>query len=749
MNNLDNLIEEIIRKKRECIFISPHLDDAALSAGGLLSNLSRKVRVEVVTVFTECGNNNSLSAKAFLKQCNYRSGKVLFEKRSKEDFDAFNSIHAKTEHLGFKDALWRQKTKVSFINKFLEKILPEFGLIYPTYRFHITKGSLSQQDEDTISSIAEKLKVIISKSKDPVIFCPIGVGNNVDHLVTKKSVEMISEPIYWMDQPYDYRGQKSTSNGNYYRYDFNKNQKIKLISFYKTQVPALFSKGKIPVLKEGFIIGKQIETTLPKTIGNFKLVREIIKDKKPRHFSYGLYFDGKRKAFAKQWVGKKKNKSYYLLKNEIDVYKEFQTILHDNPVFKKKFPNITIPRYISSIGSVNSLTLLIENIIGNQINNLNEDKQISIILNILDFLSEIGKKMNKKRQTIMIRGVFYWISLSPFITALAIIRHPKQIFNIIKALYIFLINIPNIIRFKRESLVHRDLAQWNILKNKEKIYLYDFQLTCITNPVIEYVVLCLKLWGNESLSRKLYKLLRKKYFADNKSLQVFRAYSALFTIYDLSLNDGGKYETATSYLNFVTTSNNFSKQAKYIKNRLIDFKYSRLYIEFIIDYLYSFFLSSEEKIFLKPYNPKLKKIAFDLVDKIHTFEPNLKINIIGSTAFEIDGQYDIDLIAESKTSNFDRYLPSLIKIFGKRYKRRRHFIEWLMNTDGCAVELCLMDPASHKFKKRMLIYNLIKDNKKLIEEYKKLKLSLNGCSLKTYEQERQKFFLKIVLNNNK
>ena len=299
MNNLELFIEEIIRKKRKCIFISPHLDDVALSAGGLISYLAKKVEIKVVTVFTECGNNNSLSAKAFLKQCNYLNGEELFENRRKEDIAAFNSIHVKTTHLGFKDALWRQKIKISFINKFFEKILPEFGLIYPTYRFHITKGSLSQQDEDTISSIAEKLKVIISESKDAVIFCPVGIGNNVDHLVTKKSVEMISEPIYWMDQPYEYRGQKSTSNGNYYSYEFNNNQKIKLISFYKTQVPAVFSKGKIPVLKEEFIIGKQIETTLPKASENFKLVREIIKDKKPRHFSYGLYFDGKRKAFAK------------------------------------------------------------------------------------------------------------------------------------------------------------------------------------------------------------------------------------------------------------------------------------------------------------------------------------------------------------------------------------------------------------------------------------------------------------------
>ncbi len=54
---------------------------------------------------------------------------------------------------------------------------------------------------------------------------------------------------------------------------------------------------------------------------------------------------------------------------------------------------------------------------------------------------------------------------------------------------------------------------------------------------------------------------------------------------------------------------------------------------------------------------------------------------------------------------------------------------------------------SVNIKKRMLIYSLIKDDKKLIEEYRKLKKRLNGSSLRKYEQERQKFFLAIILNN--
>jgi len=51
MNN--EIINNIIREKIPCFFISPHLDDAALSAGGLIAYLSQHTHVEVIDVFTE------------------------------------------------------------------------------------------------------------------------------------------------------------------------------------------------------------------------------------------------------------------------------------------------------------------------------------------------------------------------------------------------------------------------------------------------------------------------------------------------------------------------------------------------------------------------------------------------------------------------------------------------------------------------------------------------------------------------
>jgi GrpB-like predicted nucleotidyltransferase (UPF0157 family) len=174
----------------------------------------------------------------------------------------------------------------------------------------------------------------------------------------------------------------------------------------------------------------------------------------------------------------------------------------------------------------------------------------------------------------------------------------------------------------------------------------------------------------------------------------------------------------------------------------------QLYFEFFIDYLYSFTISNTETITLLPYNPHLKKIATKVINQIHTEKPDLKVELLGSTAFEIEGQYDIDMVAECEPSQLKTYLPALKKILGKPHKKRAYFVEWLLTIEDCSIEFCLMDPSSYKYQKRMLIYRTIKNSTKLIEEYRDLKLRLNGSSLRMYEQERQKFFLKIILDNS-
>ena len=126
---MNKLIKNIVKNKRNCYFVSPHLDDAALSAGGIISYLAKKTNVEVITVFTECREDkHSLSALSYIKQSGYKSdqAKQLYSLRRKEDLEAFNRLGVEVKHLGFVDALWRRKRNIKMIDKFLGTFLNDF-----------------------------------------------------------------------------------------------------------------------------------------------------------------------------------------------------------------------------------------------------------------------------------------------------------------------------------------------------------------------------------------------------------------------------------------------------------------------------------------------------------------------------------------------------------------------------------------------------------------------------------------------
>ena len=109
------LTKQIINEKAPCLFISPHLDDAVLSAGDfILFLIEQKIPVTVITVFTKISPKPyTLSAKSFIRQCGYNDAELLFADRRSEDKEIFKKIGIQTEHFDFVDATWRKKENIS------------------------------------------------------------------------------------------------------------------------------------------------------------------------------------------------------------------------------------------------------------------------------------------------------------------------------------------------------------------------------------------------------------------------------------------------------------------------------------------------------------------------------------------------------------------------------------------------------------------------------------------------------------
>ena len=168
------------------------------------------------------------------------------------------------------------------------------------------------------------------------------------------------------------------------------------------------------------------------------------------------------------------------------------------------------------------------------------------------------------------------------------------------------------------------------------------------------------------------------------------------------------------------------------------FKFSG-FLEKAKDYLYSFTYSSREKVKIKPYDPRTTKIAALLVQKIRWIYPTLPVYFIGSSRLQISGLRDIDLLAESTSENFKKYVPGLVRIFGTPSKRTGKFIEWKGNVQGYHVEFTLYDRSVSAFRQHIRNFEILQRDYRLRRVYEAVKKSADGLSVRDYERRKNKF----------
>jgi glycosyltransferase involved in cell wall biosynthesis/LmbE family N-acetylglucosaminyl deacetylase len=256
---LNDLADHIVSQHLPCYFISPHLDDAALSAGNLIADLAKKTEVTIVTVFTKADLDglNTLSARTYLKQCNFASAEKLYRQRRLEDWQVCEMLGAKAVHLGFTDALWRKKNQPSKFTQSLGRYFSEVLHLYPTYRWHIVSGNMHKQDDQLRQDIIKALSRVIPNKQQAAIFCPAGFGNHIDHLLVRSACEQLfPKAIYWQDMPYGskLKNYQPIVNRTETVWQGDAQIKQKVLSHYRTQFAALYPSGKLPGGEEKFYV---------------------------------------------------------------------------------------------------------------------------------------------------------------------------------------------------------------------------------------------------------------------------------------------------------------------------------------------------------------------------------------------------------------------------------------------------------------------------------------------------------------
>ena len=167
------------------IYLSPHLDDAALSAGGLIYDQTQSgVPVEIWTFM--CGDPHLTEYSPFAQQLHrnwgFADAAETARERRKEDLRAAEILGAKAVHFDFLDCIYRRGRSGEWLYQEID-IPPR------------------EEDADLPAQIASAISARLEP--DDVLVCQLGVGSHVDHVLVRQAAERLGRPLFYdVDMPY-------------------------------------------------------------------------------------------------------------------------------------------------------------------------------------------------------------------------------------------------------------------------------------------------------------------------------------------------------------------------------------------------------------------------------------------------------------------------------------------------------------------------------------------------------------------
>ncbi len=170
------------------IYLSPHLDDAALSCGGTIAqHTSAGTPVLVVNVCTAAPPLGApLSRFASLMHTRWNlSADEPVARRLREDAEALEILRADSLQLDLLDAIYRMP----------EAYTDDAALFGP-----VAEG------DQLAADVLAHLEALIRHFPEAVIYAPLGVGHHVDHLATFMAARTLSSRgasvAFYEDFPY-------------------------------------------------------------------------------------------------------------------------------------------------------------------------------------------------------------------------------------------------------------------------------------------------------------------------------------------------------------------------------------------------------------------------------------------------------------------------------------------------------------------------------------------------------------------
>ena len=171
------------------IYFSPHLDDAILSAGGLIADQTNAgIPVEIWTFMAGLPEGDELTdfAQEMHKSWGTTNAKDTLQIRREEDKRAATQVGAKAVHFDFLDCIYRRGKNGEALYKSSVFIPPH------------------AEETDLPAQIAQAMVAWLKP--DDFVVSQLAVGGHVDHILVRKAAEMLKRRLhFYEDIPYAFR----------------------------------------------------------------------------------------------------------------------------------------------------------------------------------------------------------------------------------------------------------------------------------------------------------------------------------------------------------------------------------------------------------------------------------------------------------------------------------------------------------------------------------------------------------------
>jgi LmbE family N-acetylglucosaminyl deacetylase len=170
------------------MILSPHLDDAVLSCGGLIADTHRHgVDSLVITVFN--GRPTlpvSSPAKRFHARCGLADDHAMAQ-RECEDDEALDIVGASTRRLDLLEALYRKGSDGE----------PRYDTDQAIFQ------PPAQPIEEEVAAVAERIAAQVAVADPDLVLAPLGIGGHIDHLLVSQAARQLDRNVlHYEDVPY-------------------------------------------------------------------------------------------------------------------------------------------------------------------------------------------------------------------------------------------------------------------------------------------------------------------------------------------------------------------------------------------------------------------------------------------------------------------------------------------------------------------------------------------------------------------